>query len=230
MPSRPDVGVVIVAAGRGERLGGSVPKQFVALAGIPMLLRSLRPFAVHREVRQVVVVLPAADAAAPPGWLAPYLGGMLRLVEGGAERSDSVRRGLAALDDECGVVLVHDAARPLVTSAIIDAVIGAARAGEGAVPVVPVSDTLKRVADDGVHVAATVSRDGLFRAQTPQAFPRAMLLDAHARATGQGATDDAALAERAGYPVRLVPGDPRNLKVTTPDDLLLAVALLERGS
>ncbi|MCU0621452.1 MAG: 2-C-methyl-D-erythritol 4-phosphate cytidylyltransferase [Gemmatimonadales bacterium] len=225
-----DVGVVIVAAGRGDRLGGNVPKQYLPIAGIPMLLRAIRPFSAHPAVRQLVVVLPASEVAAPPAWLAPYVGDALRVVAGGAERHDSVRHGLAALDPACDVVLVHDAARPLVSRALIDAVIAAARGGDGAVPAVPVTDTLKRVTADGGHVAATVPRDGLVRAQTPQGFPRAMLLAAHAQSAGEGATDDAALAERAGLRVRLVPGDPRNLKVTTGDDLLVAAALLADGA
>jgi 2-C-methyl-D-erythritol 4-phosphate cytidylyltransferase len=224
-----DVGAVIVAAGRGARLGGSLPKQYLPIAGVPMLLRSLRPFVSHPEVRQVVLVLPEAEAAAPPAWLAPHLGECLRLVAGGAERGDSVAAGLAALDAACGVVLVHDAARPFVTRDVLDAVIGAARDGVGAVPAVPVADTLKAEGAPGV-VARTVPREGLWRAQTPQGFPRAMLEEAHARARADGVrgTDDAALVERIGGVVRLVPGDPRNLKVTTPDDLALAEVLAER--
>ena len=223
MPSPRDVGVVIVAAGRGARLGGAQPKQYVPIAGIPMLLRAIRPFSCHPEVRQVVVVLPAEDATAPPEWLASHLGEALRVVAGGAARGDSVASGLEALDAECGIVLVHDAARPFVTRDVLDAVIAAARAGEGAVPGVPVADTLKQ-SDDGGHVARTVPRDGLWRAQTPQGFPRALLLRAHAqaRADGVAGTDDAFLVERLGGRVRLVAGDPRNLKITTADDLALA--------
>jgi 2-C-methyl-D-erythritol 4-phosphate cytidylyltransferase len=221
-----DVGVVIVAAGRGVRLGGSQPKQYLAIAGIPMLLRAIRPFSCHPEVRQVVVVLPAGDAVSPPDWLAPHLGDGLRVVAGGAERSASVANGLDALDAACGVVLVHDAARPFVTRDVLDAVIAVARAGEGAVPAVPVADTLKQ-SDDGGHVARTVARDGLWRAQTPQGFPRALLAKAHAQAKADGVSgsDDAFLVERLGGRVRLVPGDPRNLKITTADDFALAEVL-----
>jgi 2-C-methyl-D-erythritol 4-phosphate cytidylyltransferase len=221
-----DVGVVIVAAGRGVRLGGSQPKQYLAIAGIPMLLRAIRPFSCHPEVRQVIVVLPAGDAESPPDWLAPHLGDGLRVVAGGAERSASVANGLDALDAACGVVLVHDAARPFVTRDVLDAVIAVARAGEGAVPAVPVADTLKQ-SDDGGHVAHTVARDGLWRAQTPQGFPRALLAKAHAQAKADGVSgsDDAFLVERLGGRVRLVPGDPRNLKITTADDFALAEVL-----
>lgn len=226
MPSPRDVGVVIVAAGRGVRLGGSQPKQFLPIAGVPMLLRAIRPFASHPDVRQVVVVLPRDDSAAPPSWLAPHVGAGLCVVAGGAERGDSVANGLAALDPACGIVLVHDAARPFVTRDLLDAVIAAARAGEGAVPALPVADTLKQ-SDGGEHVARTVPRDGLWRAQTPQAFPRDLITRAHARAKADGVvgTDDAFLVERLGGAVRLVAGDPRNIKITTADDLALAEVL-----
>jgi 2-C-methyl-D-erythritol 4-phosphate cytidylyltransferase len=150
----------------------------------------------------------------------------LVVVPGGAERADSVAAGLRALDPECTVVLVHDAARPFVGRPVIDAVIAHARAGEGAVAAVRVSDTLKQAAaEDPTRVARTVPRDGLWRAQTPQGFPRAVLERAYAAARGEGATDDAALVERTGVSVRLVPDSPRNMKVTTPEDLALAELL-----
>jgi 2-C-methyl-D-erythritol 4-phosphate cytidylyltransferase len=226
VPSPRDVGVVIVAAGCGVRLGGSQPKQYLPIAGVPMLLRAIRPFSSHPDVRQVVVVLPPDDTAGPPAWLAPHVGAGLCLAAGGAQRSDSVANGLAALDSACGIVLVHDAARPFVSRDLLDAVIAAARAGEGAVPALPVADTLKQ-SDDGGHVARTVSRDGLWRAQTPQGFPRELLARAHARAKADGVTgtDDAFLVERLGGTVRLVAGDPRNVKITTADDLALAEVL-----
>ena len=226
------MGVVVVAAGRGRRLGGGAPKQYQLIAGVPMVLRAIRPFASHPEVARVVLVLPAEDAAAPPDFVRVLAEGGLRVVAGGAERADSVAAGLAALDPECTTVLVHDAARPFVERAVIDAVIAHARAGEGAVAAVPVSDTLKQAAaDDATRVARTVPRDGLWRAQTPQGFPRAVLERAYAAAMPGpgGATDDAALVERTGVPVRLVPDSPRNLKITTPADLALAELLAGRG-
>ncbi|MBK7348619.1 MAG: 2-C-methyl-D-erythritol 4-phosphate cytidylyltransferase [Gemmatimonadetes bacterium] len=224
-----DVGVVIVAAGQGTRLGAGVPKQYLPLGGVPMLLRALRPFTSHPEVAHTVVVLPAADAAHPPAWLAEVLGDTLSVTAGGAERSDSVACGLAALPAACAVVLVHDAARPFVDQAIISAVAAVARTGEGAVPAIPVGDTLKQVAaGEGGRILRTVPRDGLFRAQTPQGFPRRVLQEAHARAPreGGGATDDALLVEQAGVPVRVVPGSARNFKITTEDDLRIAERLL----
>jgi 2-C-methyl-D-erythritol 4-phosphate cytidylyltransferase len=227
------VGVVIVAAGQGTRLGGALPKQYLPLGGVPLLLRALRPFTAHPDVAHTIVVLPPADAATPPPWLAVVLGGSLSAVAGGAERSDSVARGLAALPPVCQVVLVHDAARPFVDPALISAVIAVARRGEGAVPAVPVGDTLKeaetdRPAGEAPRVRRTVPRDSLYRAQTPQGFPRAVLEAAHSRAAvmGGSATDDAFLVEQLGVPVRLLPGSARNLKITTEEDLRIAERLL----
>lgn len=139
-----------------------------------------------------------------------------------------MRAGLAALDEACGIVLVHDGARPFVDQRTIDAVIGHARRGECAVPAIPLSDTLKEVsAEDPTRIARTRPRARLWRAQTPQGFPRPMLEEAHARAAraGHRATDDAALAEAMGFPVRLVPDFSNNIKITTPEDLVLAELL-----
>jgi 2-C-methyl-D-erythritol 4-phosphate cytidylyltransferase/2-C-methyl-D-erythritol 2,4-cyclodiphosphate synthase len=151
-------------------------------------------------------------------------GNRLRLVAGGDTRAASVRRALEALDPTCGIVLVHDAARPFVSPAEIDAVIAAAEQGTGALLAVPVSDTLKRSAD-GRHVDATAPRAGLYRALTPQGFPRTMLADAYQGAAALDATDDAGVVEAAGGRVVLVPGRTTNIKVTTPDDFALAEAL-----
>jgi 2-C-methyl-D-erythritol 4-phosphate cytidylyltransferase len=213
----------VVAAGRGERLGGEIPKQYREIAGVPMLLRALRPFTSHPEVAQVVVALPAADATRPPAWLATLTGGSLVLVPGGAERSASVAAGLGALSPACEIVLVHDAARPFVDREVIDAVIRTARSGIGAVPALPLSDTVKESkGPSNPTVERTVPRDRLWRAQTPQGFPRQLLVRAHQAAGSEGASDDAALVERLGHEVRLVPGSERNLKVTTLEDLRLA--------
>jgi 2-C-methyl-D-erythritol 4-phosphate cytidylyltransferase len=226
-----DVGVVVVAAGRGVRLGGPVPKQYRELGGVPMLLRALRPFASHPEVAHVVVVLPEADAARPPAFLAELTGGALSITAGGAERSDSVALGLSAVPAACGLILVHDAARPLVDRGVIDRVIAAARDGAGAVPAIPIGDTVKEAdgSETGTpRVVRTVSRERLWMAQTPQGFPRALLEQAHARGRAEGvrATDDAALVERMGATVVLVPGSRRNFKVTTDEDFLLAERIL----
>lgn len=195
-----------------------------------MVLRAVRPFAAHPDVARVALVLPAADAADPPAFLRGLAGSGLVVVPGGAERADSVAAGLAALGPECTTVLVHDAARPFVERAVIDAVIAYARAGEGAIAAVKVSDTLKEASpDDATRIGRTVPRDGLWRAQTPQGFPRAVLERAYAAREGGAPTDDATLVERTGVPVRLVPDSPRNLKVTTAEDLALAELLAGRG-
>jgi 2-C-methyl-D-erythritol 4-phosphate cytidylyltransferase len=221
-----DVGVVVVAAGQGSRLGGDVPKQFLPVGGVPVLLRALRPFTSHPDVAGVAVVLAPAHADRPPEFLVPLAGAGLTIVAGGRERADSVAAGLRALGPDCEVVLVHDGARPFVERQVIDAVIAHARAGEGAVAAVPVSDTLKeQTSDDATRVHRTVPRDRLWRAQTPQGFPRRLLEEAYARPHDAAATDDAALVEACGAIVRLVPDTVRNLKITTRDDLALAEAL-----
>jgi 2-C-methyl-D-erythritol 4-phosphate cytidylyltransferase len=219
----------VVAGGRGARLGGDIPKQYQLIRGVPMVVRALQPFISHPDVAQVVLVLPSEDAAHPPAFLSDFTvvsGGTL--VPGGPHRGDSVRSGLSALRAECKFVLVHDAARPFVERTVIDAVIRHSRAGQGAVPAVPLSDTLKEAtAADTTLVRRTRPRARLWRAQTPQGFPRAVLEQAHerARTTGHRATDDAALVEAMGVPVRLVLDSFRNLKVTTPEDLALAELL-----
>jgi 2-C-methyl-D-erythritol 4-phosphate cytidylyltransferase len=225
-----DIGVILVAAGSGSRIGG-VPKQYRPIAGVPMLLRALRPFTAHREVAHVVVVLPAGQLAHPPEFLAQVAGGSLTLVEGGAERSHSVAAGLAALNADCAVVLVHDAARPFVQPDTIDAVVKVVRGGVAAIAATPITDTVKEVGpDDPRRVTRTVPRDRLWRAQTPQGFPRALLVEAHERAQRGGltATDDAALVERLGATVVVIPDSPRNIKITTPEDLAWADAWAAR--
>ncbi len=215
-----------MAAGVGVRAGAREPKQFRPILGVPMLLRAVRPFASHAEVSQLVVVLPAAVAERPPDWLAPHVGQRLQIVAGGATRADSVRAGLTVLSASPAIVLVHDAARPFVTRTTIDAVIARARTGVGAVAAVPMGDTVKQV-DGERRVARTVGREQLWRAQTPQGFPRAIIEAAYA-AWNQGSptpTDDAELAERAGFPVEVVADSPHNIKVTTEDDWRLAEAL-----
>jgi len=221
-----DVGAVVVAAGRGARLGGEL-KQFRLIAGVPMLLRTLRPFLSHPEIRTVVAVIPDEAASAPPDWLRSLAGDRLLLVAGGAERSDSVRAGLAALSAECSIVLVHDGARPFASRDVIDRVIAAARKGTAAIAAVPVTDTLKDAVptpDGTTIVKRTVPRAGLWRAQTPQGFPRAMIEQVH-RSALTAVTDDAQWVEQAGGTVVLIPDSVLNLKVTTAEDLLLAEAI-----
>ena len=222
----PDVGVVIVAAGTGSRTGSDELKQLRWVAGKPMLLHSVQAFQAHPDVGMVVVVLPKNYAGDPPPWLFQSDLERLLVSAGGRERGDSVRNGIEDLPAEMSYVVVHDAARPLVTDETIDAVIREARQGHGAVAALPVVDTIKRVNPDGT-IAATIDRTGLWRAQTPQAFPRAMLEQAYVQASAQqiSATDDAALCERLGYTVVVVPGSERAMKVTVEDDFARAEAL-----
>jgi 2-C-methyl-D-erythritol 4-phosphate cytidylyltransferase len=211
------VWAILVAAGRGERLGTDQPKAFVKLGELPLLAEPLRRLDDSEWVDAVVLV-------APPGWeepailLAEELGcaKVRACVPGGETRAASVRAGLAEVGDDAAVVLVHDAARPLLPDEVVGRVIAPLSEGwDGVVPGLPVPDTVKRVGVDG-GIVETVARDGLWAVQTPQAFPA----DTLRRAVGGGeATDCAGLVEAQGGRVKVVPGDPRLLKVTTADDL-----------
>jgi 2-C-methyl-D-erythritol 4-phosphate cytidylyltransferase len=227
---------VIVAAGQGVRAaegGPEEPKQFRPIAGVPMLLRAVRPFAQHPRIGPIVVVLPPEQAAHPPEWLRPLLSDRLFVAAGGETRQQSVANGLARLPAEATIVLVHDAARPFVDRELIDRVIAVAALGACAVPGIPLADTVKETDVAGL-VVRTIPRERLVAVQTPQGFPRAALENAHQRARtdagSSSATDDAALCERMGHAVRVVAGSPRNLKVTTPDDFVLAEAIAARGT
>lgn len=205
---------IVLAAGGGSRFGE--PKQFAILGGVRVVDRAVAAAGVSCDA--IVVVL-------PPG--VPWDGAAVAAtVVGGDSRSDSVRAGLAAVPAEAAIVVVHDAARPLASPALFDAVVKAVRAGaDGAVPGVPVTDTLKRV--EGGRVRVTLGRDALVAVQTPQAFKAAVLRAAHEH--GASASDDAALVEVAGGAIVVVAGDPANLKLTTPVDLELLDALLRES-
>jgi 2-C-methyl-D-erythritol 4-phosphate cytidylyltransferase len=221
-----DVGVVIVAAGKGTRTGSTELKQFRWVAGKPMLLHSLQTFMARSDVAMVVCVLPRDYCADPPPWIFQCDIDRLLLAAGGRERGDSVLAGLEDMPPEVKIVLVHDAARPFVDDATISRVIDAARAGEGAVPALPVLDTVKRVNGSGL-ISETIERDQLWGAQTPQAFPREMIERAYreARKVNAHATDDAALCERIGLPVRVVAGSARAFKITDESDFARADAM-----
>jgi 2-C-methyl-D-erythritol 4-phosphate cytidylyltransferase/2-C-methyl-D-erythritol 2,4-cyclodiphosphate synthase len=219
---------LVVAAGRGTRLGGPIPKQYRDLAGAPLLRRSLATLSRHARIDAVRVVCNPADAglyaAAADGL------GLLDPVAGGAERQDSVRAGLESLADlSPATVLIHDGARPFVDAGLIDRLIVALDDSPGAIAAVPVADTLWR-AQDG-DAGAIVPREHLWRAQTPQAFRYRDILEAHRRAAGATLTDDAAVLRAAGGSVRLVAASERNFKVTTEDDLARAEreAFLDRA-
>lgn len=221
-----DVGVVIVAGGSGSRVGSGELKQFRWVAGKPALLHSVQAFMARPDVAIVVVVLPKAYAADPPPWLFQCDVDRLLVSTGGTERHESVINGLEDLPESVSIAVVHDAARPLVTDDTIDRVIAEARKGHGAIAALPVVDTLKDVDADG-RIVRTIDRTHLWRAQTPQAFPRDQLERAYieARRDRVSATDDAALLERIGLPVVVVQGSERGLKITTDADFARADAL-----
>jgi 2-C-methyl-D-erythritol 4-phosphate cytidylyltransferase len=212
------VWAILVAAGRGDRLGLDQPKAFAKLGEDPLLAEPLRRLDECDWIDAIVLV-------APPGWEEPAIllaeelgcGKVSACVPGGETRADSVRAGLAEVPEDALVVLVHDAARPLLPADIVERVLAPLSDGwDGAVPGLPVADTLKRVGSDGA-VAETVPRDGLWAVQTPQAFVADVLRAAFA--SGDDATDCASLVEARGGRVKVVPGDPLLLKVTTADDL-----------
>jgi 2-C-methyl-D-erythritol 4-phosphate cytidylyltransferase len=220
-PAGADVGVVIVAGGAGTRAAGTAGelKQFRWVGDKPMLLHAVHAFQRRRDVALVVCVLPRSHAADPPPWLFQCDLDRLLVSTGGETRGESVWSGLEDLPDELSIAVIHDAARPLVTDATIDAVIAEARRGHGAVAALPVTDTLKEVDASG-RITRTVEREGLWRAQTPQAFPLRVIEHAYveARRAGVRATDDAALVERLGLDVFVVRGSERAMKVTDEAD------------
>jgi len=218
------VWAVLAAAGRGERLDSDRPKAFAQLGGRPLLAESLQRLEASPWVDSIVVV-------APPGWEEPVIllaeelgcGKVVASVPGGDSRAASVRIGVGEVADEAAVILVHDAARPLVTDDVVERLLGALNEGwDGAVPGLPPADTLKRVRDDAV--VETLPRSELIAVQTPQAFV-APVLRAAVAGGGEG-TDCSSLVEAKGGRVKIVPGDPRLLKVTTADDLALVESWL----
>ncbi|HLA78420.1 MAG TPA: 2-C-methyl-D-erythritol 4-phosphate cytidylyltransferase [Vicinamibacteria bacterium] len=221
-----DTLAILVAAGRGLRMGATRPKAFVCLAGEPLLLRSARILAAAPNVDAVVAVVPEDEVEAAR----ELLRGVAKVhavVPGGARRQDSVLEGLKRAPDGFeGTVLVHDAARPLLEVALVEAVIAAARESGAALPVLGLVDTVKRVADG--RVLATLDRSELAAAQTPQGFRYALLVRAYEDAFRERLTltDEAAAVERLGEPVAALPGSPRNRKLTTPEDLAWAEGVL----
>jgi 2-C-methyl-D-erythritol 4-phosphate cytidylyltransferase / 2-C-methyl-D-erythritol 2,4-cyclodiphosphate synthase len=215
------VTAIIAAAGSGSRLGGAVPKQFLSLGGVPVLQRAVQAFQAAPRITDVIVVT-RPEAVEEVTALVGAGAKPTRVVAGGATRQASVACGVSALAEAASYVLVHDAARPFVTPAIIERALDAAIEDGAAIVALPASDTVKRVTVDAgaARVVETIPRESIFLAQTPQAFRRDVLEAAVAlgRAGVEG-TDEAALAERAGHRVRIVAGDPANLKITTPDDL-----------
>jgi 2-C-methyl-D-erythritol 4-phosphate cytidylyltransferase len=214
---------VIVAAGSGSRLGAGQPKAMVCLGGRPILNWSVASFGNHPQIDELVVVVPAERVA---GIAAELASPTVQVVAGGASRQESVAAGLSALSDAVQHVLIQDAARPLVSTELISAVLAALADGaEAVVPVLPVLDTIRQV-DDGGQLLRTVDRGRLRRVQTPQGFQLTVLRAAHAAGSVEAATDDAALVEALGRPVGTVPGDEAAFKITTQYDLRLAELLV----
>lgn len=224
---------VIAGAGRGERVGKKEGKQFLVLAGLPVLARSLANVASVPEVEEIVLVVNADDIERAADEIVPAYGGekTVRVVEGGERRQESVLRALRAISSPADIVIVHDGARPLASPALFGRVIKALGDCdcEGIISAVPVVDTVKEV--EGGWVIRTPDRQRLWAVQTPQCFRAAALLEAHERASQEivWATDDAALLERYRYRVRVVEGELTNLKITYASDLILAEALLMKG-
>ena len=228
--ARPRVRALVAAAGRGSRFGGSRPKQYLRLAGKPLIRHALERLARHPHIDSILVVLAPGDADFEA--LEAGAGLPVERTDGGASRAESVLLGLHRLAeaDDSGWVLVHDAARPCLPAAALDRLLdtGLGHPG-GALLAVPLGDTLKRQGH-GRTVEATVSRDGLWAAQTPQLFPLALLREALAAAVAAGVTitDESAAVERHGHRPLLVKGSHANIKVTWPEDLALAEAWLAR--
>ncbi len=224
------IAALIVAAGRGSRAGGEVPKQYVRIGGETILQKSIDAFAAHPAVSLIQAVIHADDRVLYEDSVTRRPAGLLAPVTGGSSRQASVRAGLEALaSEEPDLVLIHDAARPFVTGALIDRVLAVLDEAPGAIPAQAVADTLKR-AGMGKTIVETVDRAGLWRAQTPQGFRFARILDAHRAAAVEGYddfTDDAAIGEWAGFPVVLVEGEAQNIKITTAADVANARAASE---
>jgi 2-C-methyl-D-erythritol 4-phosphate cytidylyltransferase/2-C-methyl-D-erythritol 2,4-cyclodiphosphate synthase len=215
------VSAIIAAGGRGVRFGGTLPKQFLLLGGRTILQRSVDAILSSDCITDLVVALPSDLVANVPDYLRDRAK-PITIVEGGARRQDSVANAFEVVSARADVIVIHDAARPFVTADLIARTVDAAVEHGAAIAALAATDTVKRADADGL-IQQTIPRTEIFLAQTPQAFRPSVLRDALARAGSAGdATDEAALAERAGHPVRLVEGDRRNLKITTTDDLMMA--------
>ncbi len=227
MPGKERIAAVIVAAGRGERAGQPEqgPKQYRLIGGKAVIARTIEAFKQDERIETIAVVIHADDDPLLQAAASSLLDDRTIVVTGGATRQESVRLGLEALvGRDIGQVLIHDGARPFVNTALLDRIVDALEGENGAIAALPVTDTLKRCGEDGL-IGETVPRDGLFAAQTPQAFPFEAMLAAHRQAARENRrqfTDDAALAEWVGIPVRLVEGAPENIKLTWSRDIAMA--------
>jgi 2-C-methyl-D-erythritol 4-phosphate cytidylyltransferase len=210
-------------------MGGSVPKQFLALGGQPLILHSLRVLQASSVIGEVILAVPQneMDYSLKEIVEKHRFTKVTKVVPGGHERQDSVRHALEAVHDDIGVVLVHDAVRPFLTEHMVEEVVRTAWAKGAAIIAVPMKDTVKQVGADHV-IERTVDRQSLWLAQTPQAFRRDWLLTAHRKAHAEGvrATDDASLIEWTGHPVCVIEGSGENIKVTRPEDMVIGEAIL----
>ena len=220
---------LVPAAGRGLRMGGSIPKQFLALGGEPLIIQSLLALQTATVVDQIILAVPSADIDYCKCEIVTKhrFTKVTKVVAGGAERQDSVRHALAEVPSDTEIVLVHDAVRPFLTQGMIDEVVAAARKHGAAIVALPMRDTVKQVRPDGM-IERTVDRAPLWLAQTPQAFRRDWIEEAHRKAHAEGvrATDDAFLVEWLGQAVAVVEGSGENIKVTRPEDLVIGEAIL----
>ncbi|HSN04861.1 MAG TPA: 2-C-methyl-D-erythritol 4-phosphate cytidylyltransferase [Nitrospira sp.] len=225
----PRVVAVVPAAGKGLRMGGAVPKQFLSLGGEPIVVHSLRALQSAACVHEIILAVPQADLDYCVNDLAIRYGfsKITKVVPGGKERQDSVRHALEHVADETEIVVVHDAVRPFLTVKMLEDVVAAARQVGGAIVALPMRDTVKEVGA-GHRIRRTIDRQPLWLAQTPQAFRRTWLQEAHRKAHAENvhATDDAFLFEWAGHPVVVVEGSGENIKVTRPEDMIIGEAIL----
>ena len=220
---------VVPAGGAGKRMGAGTPKQFLMLDGAPMMLHALRVLDRAPSVTEVILVVPKQERDRALTEVVERYGlkKVLKVVPGGATRQESVHHGLNEVDEDVEIVVVHDAVRPFVTEDLIERSIEAARKHGGAIAAVPMKDTPKQAGPDRL-IQRTLDRAGLWLAQTPQTFRRALVVEAYRKAAiaHVHATDDAALVERLGHAVAIVEGNWENIKITTPEDMILAEAIL----
>jgi len=227
---------ILPAAGLGTRMAGPQPKQFLALDGVPILIHSLRAFAAVPRIAAIYVAVRASEIERVQAQVTEYgFGERVRVVEGGANRQESVANALAAIPAEAeDIVLVHDAVRPLIDAATIDRTIDAVEKQGAAIVGVPAIDTIKQVerTAHGAIITSTIPREFIVLAQTPQGFRYGLLQSAFAEAQADGfvGTDEASIVERAGHAVAVVPGSPKNLKITQPGDLALAEFYLRQSA
>jgi len=224
---------IITAGGIGKRMGAGLPKQYLEVAGKPIIVHTIERFVGLAGIDQVIVTVPPGDESSfAADILSPFaLNEMVTVVTGGAERQDSVSNGLLAVADDVEIVLVHDGVRPFIKKDIIERSVKCARDSGACVVAMPLKETIKRVNENG-NVEETVDRSTLWGAQTPQVFRRDILRKAFDKAKGEGfyGTDDTMLVERLGLPVNVVEGDYHNIKITTIEDLAIAEAIVKSWS